>query len=73
MRRITGRAVRTALAALAVTATLALPLGLAGQHGASPAQDKRVVAADGLDDPVVTKPTKPSGDDTGSWVWDGWE
>ncbi|MDX3385660.1 hypothetical protein PV682_29980 [Streptomyces niveiscabiei] len=73
MRRITGRAVRTALAALAVTTMVALPLAVAGHQGSASHGPQVVAAGDPLDDPVVTKPNKPSGDDTGSWVWDDWE
>ncbi|MET8976180.1 hypothetical protein ABZX85_11235 [Streptomyces sp. NPDC004539] len=69
MRRITGRAVRTALAALAVTATLALPLAVAQQS--APEQSRQAVAADPLD--ALRKPTDPNGDDKGSWVWDDQE
>lgn len=74
MIRITGRAVRISVTALAAAAAFALPLALTVQHGAS-AQSQRVTAADDLDLPVVTKQTPPKpkgpGDYTGSWVWDG--
>ncbi|WP_416974375.1 hypothetical protein [Streptomyces sp. 4F14] len=69
MRHITGRAVRTALAALAATTLVALPLAVAG-HQASASHGPQVVAAGDL--PIKT-PKDPNGDTTGSWVWDDWE
>ncbi|WP_075735124.1 hypothetical protein [Streptomyces acidiscabies] len=69
MRRITGRAVRTALAALAVTTMVALPLAVAGHQG-SASQGRQVVAAG---DPLDDLRYPPGGDGKGSWVWDDQE
>jgi len=69
MTRITGRAVRIALAALAVTATFALPLALTVQHSTS-VQSQSAGPVDEFGDPIFTGKPIP-GDPTGSWVWDG--
>ncbi|MHC5902671.1 hypothetical protein ACVNF4_01945 [Streptomyces sp. S6] len=68
MTRTTGRAVRIALAALAVTATFALPLALTGGHGTS-VQSQSVGPVDEFGDPIFTGKPIP-GDPKGSWVWD---
>ncbi|HEY8985183.1 MAG TPA: hypothetical protein VIU15_37100 [Streptomyces sp.] len=70
MTLITGRAVRIALAALAVTATFALPLALTGQQHITSAQSQSAGPVDEFGDPIFTGKPIP-GDPTGSWVWDG--